>query len=119
MTEFGVGTYIRNVVRTLARLDRDSKYFLIGSLEKVAECGALPANFHAVALEGRDDTLKGNLAFRAIVRRLRVRRGSHSAPVSGFRAGLVVLIFLRCTTCWSTCMDRATLPLCGAACTSI
>ena len=31
MTEFGVGTYIRNVVRTLARLDRDSKYFLIGS----------------------------------------------------------------------------------------
>ena len=70
MTEFGVGTYIRNVVRTLARLDRDSKYFLIGSLEKVAECGALPANFHAVALEGRDDTLKGTLAFRAIVRRL-------------------------------------------------
>ncbi len=70
MTEFGVGTYIRNVVRTLARLDRDSTYFLIGSPEKVAECGALPPNFHAVALEGGDDTLKGNLAFRAIVRRL-------------------------------------------------
>jgi glycosyltransferase involved in cell wall biosynthesis len=70
MTEFGVGTYIRNVVRTLARLDRDSKYFLIGSPAKVAECGPLPPNFHAVALEGRDDTLKGNLAFRAIVKRL-------------------------------------------------
>jgi glycosyltransferase involved in cell wall biosynthesis len=70
MTEFGIGTYIRNVVRTLARLDRDSKYFLIGSPEKVAECGALPANFHAVALDGRDDTLKGTLDFRAIVRRL-------------------------------------------------
>ncbi len=70
MTEFGVGTYIRNVVRTLARLDRDSTYFLIGSQEKVAECGALPPNFHAVALEGGDDTLKGNLAFRAIVRGL-------------------------------------------------
>jgi glycosyltransferase involved in cell wall biosynthesis len=70
MTEFGVGTYIRNVVRMLARLDRESKYFLIGSPEKVAECGALPPNFHAVALAGRDDTLKGNLAFRAIVRRL-------------------------------------------------
>ena len=43
MTEFGVGTYIRNVVRTLAQLDRDSEYFLIGSSGKVAECGALLA----------------------------------------------------------------------------
>ena len=70
MTEFGVGTYIRNVVRTLAQLDRDNKYFLIGSPEKVAEFGPLPPNFHAVALDGGDDTLKGNLAFRTIVRRL-------------------------------------------------
>src|ERR1035441_82012 len=70
MTEFGAGTYIRNAVRPPARLDRESKYFLIGSLAKVAECGALPPNFHAVALDGRDDTLKGNLAFRAIVKRL-------------------------------------------------
>ena len=70
MTEFGIGTYIRNVVRALARLDRESKYFLIGSPEKMAEFGALPPNFHAVALDGADDTLKGTLAFRAIVRRL-------------------------------------------------
>ena len=70
MTEFGIGTYIRNVVRTLARLDRESKYFLIGSLTKVAECGPLPPNFHAVALEGRENSVKGNLDFRAIVRRL-------------------------------------------------
>jgi glycosyltransferase involved in cell wall biosynthesis len=70
MTEFGIGTYIRNVVRALARLDRESKYFLIGSPEKMAEFGTLPPNFHAVALDGGDDTLKGTLAFRAIVRRL-------------------------------------------------
>lgn len=70
MTEFGIGTYIRNVVRTLARLDRDSKYFLIGSAAKVAECGALPPNFHTIELAGRDDTIKGNLAFRAVARRL-------------------------------------------------
>ncbi len=70
MTEFGVGTYIRNVVRTLARLDHESQYYLIGSPAKVAECGELPSNFHAVALAGRDDTWKGNLDFRAIVRRL-------------------------------------------------
>jgi glycosyltransferase involved in cell wall biosynthesis len=70
MTEFGVGTYIRNVVRTLASLDRDSEYFLIGPPAKVTEFGALPPNFHAVSLDGRDDTLKGSLEFRAIVRRL-------------------------------------------------
>lgn len=70
MTEFGIGTYIRNVVRTLARLDRESKYFLIGLPAKVAECGPLPPNFHAVALSGCDNSVKGNLDFRAIVRRL-------------------------------------------------
>ncbi len=70
MTEFGIGTYIRNVVRTLARLDHDSEYFLIGSPARVTECGPLPPNFHAGELESRDDTLKGNLDFRAIVRRL-------------------------------------------------
>jgi len=70
MTEFGVGTYIRNVVRTLASLDHDSKYFLIGSPAKVAEFGALPPNFHMVGLDESDNTLKGVLAFRAIVQRL-------------------------------------------------
>ena len=34
MTEFGVGTYIRNVVRTLGRLDHETTYFLIGSPAK-------------------------------------------------------------------------------------
>jgi glycosyltransferase involved in cell wall biosynthesis len=70
MTEFGIGTYIRNVVRTLARLDLNSQYFLIGSPAKVAECGSLPPNFQSVELMGKDDSLKGNLEFRAIVRRL-------------------------------------------------
>jgi glycosyltransferase involved in cell wall biosynthesis len=70
MTEFGVGTYIRNVVRTLARLDRDGEYFLVGSPAKVAEFGALPPNFHMVSLNESDNTLKGMLAFRTIVKRL-------------------------------------------------
>src|SRR6202142_1344836 len=70
MTEFGVGTYIRNVVRTLARLDRDSTYYLVGSPAKMAECGPLPVNFQAVELAAFDNTLKGCMEFRAIVRRL-------------------------------------------------
>ncbi|MFY9561507.1 MAG: glycosyltransferase family 1 protein [Terriglobales bacterium] len=70
MTEFGIGTYIRNVVRTLARLDRESTYFLIGLPAKVEECGPLPAKFHPVPLADRENTLKGSFEFRAIVRRL-------------------------------------------------
>jgi glycosyltransferase involved in cell wall biosynthesis len=70
MTEFGIGTYIRNVVRMLAHLDRETDYFLIGLPAKVAECGTLPANFHAVPLVEADNTLKGNFGFRNIVSRL-------------------------------------------------
>ena len=50
MTEFGVGTYIRNVVRTLGRLDHETTYLLIGAPAKVEEIGALPPNFHSVPL---------------------------------------------------------------------
>jgi glycosyltransferase involved in cell wall biosynthesis len=70
MTEFGVGTYIRNVVRTLARLDQDTTYFLVGSPARMAECGPLPGNFQCVELTADDNTLKGCMEFRAIVRRL-------------------------------------------------
>src|SRR6201981_481890 len=70
MTEFGVGTYTRNVVRTLGRLERENKYFLIGSPEKVKEIGALPANFHTVPLLESDATTKGYFEFRVILKRL-------------------------------------------------
>ena len=70
MTEFGVGTYTRNIVRALGRLDRESKYFLIGPPQKVAEIGALPPNFHTVPLLGDDATIKSYFDYRAILKRL-------------------------------------------------
>ena len=70
-TDFGVGTYIRNVVRALGRLDLENDYFLIGPQEKTTEMGPLPPNFRAVALLEPDTTLKGYLGYRAIVTRLR------------------------------------------------
>jgi glycosyltransferase involved in cell wall biosynthesis len=70
MTEFGVGTYIRNVVRTLGRLDRQNKYLLIGSPGKVEEIGALPPNFHAVPLLASDRSVQGYREFRAALQRL-------------------------------------------------
>jgi glycosyltransferase involved in cell wall biosynthesis len=70
MTEFGVGTYIRNVVRTLGRLDRENKYLLIGPSAKVEEIGSLPPNFHAVPLHQPERSLRGWWEFRAILQRL-------------------------------------------------
>jgi glycosyltransferase involved in cell wall biosynthesis len=70
MTEFGVGTYTRNIVRALGRLDAENKYFLIGSPEKVTEIGSLPPNFHTVPLLGRDTTVKSYFDYRAILKRL-------------------------------------------------
>ncbi len=71
MTEFGVGTYIRNVVRTLGRLDHETTYFLIGSPEKVREIGPLPGSFHTVPILQPEGSLKAYWAFRSIVTRLR------------------------------------------------
>jgi glycosyltransferase involved in cell wall biosynthesis len=70
MTEFGVGTYTRNIVRALSKLDPENKYFLIGPPEKVAEIGSLSSNFHAVPLLGSDTTVRSYFDFRAILKRL-------------------------------------------------
>jgi glycosyltransferase involved in cell wall biosynthesis len=71
MSDFGVGTYTRNVVRALGRMDRQNKYFLIGSPEKVREIGALPPNFHTVPLLEPDSSAKGYFELRVILKRLR------------------------------------------------
>ena len=71
MTEFGVGTYIRNVVRTLGRLDHEDEFILIGSPAKVEEIGALPANFHAVPLLASDRSVQGYREFRTALQGLK------------------------------------------------
>jgi len=70
MNEFGVGTYTRNIIRALARLDRENEYFLLGPKEKVGEIGPLPKNFQAIAVPPPEST-KGFLQAHAVVSRLR------------------------------------------------
>jgi glycosyltransferase involved in cell wall biosynthesis len=70
MTEFGVGTYIRNVVRTLGRLDQQNPYFLIGSPAKMEEIGPLPPNFQPVPLHFPERSIKGFLEFREALQKL-------------------------------------------------
>ena len=70
MTEFGVGTYTRNVVRALGRIDQKTTYFLLGSRDKVAEIGFLPPNFQNIELRHPEGTLQSYFECRAAVRRL-------------------------------------------------
>jgi glycosyltransferase involved in cell wall biosynthesis len=70
MTEFGVGTYIRNVVRTLCRLDQENQYFLIGPPAKVQEIGALPPNFQNIAAVAPEHSFRGYQEFRTALKRL-------------------------------------------------
>jgi len=70
MTEFGVGTYIRNVVRTLGRLDRKNQYVLIGSPGQMHEFAALPENFEIIPASGPERTLRGYREFRTALTRL-------------------------------------------------
>src|SRR5262249_4099966 len=70
MNEFGVGTYTRNVVRALGRQDRENEYFLLGSAERAAEIGFLPANFKVIPLEQPETPVSSYLEYRSVVKRL-------------------------------------------------
>ena len=58
ITEFGVGTYTRNIIRALTRLDRENEYFLLGSPEKAKEMDDLPENFSSIEVAS-PETAKG------------------------------------------------------------
>ena len=70
MTEFGIGTYIRNVVRNLGHLDHENSYFLVGSPAKAQSIDSLPSNFHSIALTAPEQTVQGYREFRTAVKRL-------------------------------------------------
>ena len=68
---FGVGTYARNIVRTLAQLDAENQYFLIGAPERLRELGTLPANFKAIAFPRETSSPAYYLDFHALLRKLK------------------------------------------------
>jgi glycosyltransferase involved in cell wall biosynthesis len=53
--DFGVGTYIRNLLHGLAGLDRENRYVLVAPRADEPELGGLPPNFET-AVYGRSDT---------------------------------------------------------------
>ena len=65
--DFGVGTYIRNVVRMLGKLDHANEYLLIGQPERVFDIGSLPPNFRSIQLTLPVTSTAGYFALRRIV----------------------------------------------------
>ena len=73
LRDFGVGTYIRNVVRGLARLDRDgNEYLLIGGHDLLRDLGPLPGYFHLLPYNLSEDSTRDLFAFPRLLRRFRV-----------------------------------------------
>jgi len=65
--DFGVGTYIRNVVRELGVLDRNNEYVLIGEADRLFDVTRLPANFRAVNLPESPSSTRGYFGFRRVL----------------------------------------------------
>ncbi len=68
VSDFGVGTYIRNVVRELGKLDCTNEYVLIGESERIFDPARLPKNFRSVLLTLPPTSTRGYLALRRVLR---------------------------------------------------
>ena len=51
---FGVGAHIWNLVRSLAGIDQQNEYFLLGSRRQFLELGPLGPNFRAIHVPEED-----------------------------------------------------------------
>ena len=69
--DFGIGTYVRNLVTALARLDRENRYTLIARPETRPELSSLGANFDCADYNRTDTDLTHNLTFPLFLRRFR------------------------------------------------
>jgi len=68
---FGIGTYIRNLVRALARLDNANRYTLVVRPPDSGELAGLGPNFNTAIYDRPDTELIHNIAFPRFVRTLR------------------------------------------------
>ena len=59
--DFGVGTYIRNLIKTLATTDSQNSYLLLGDADKVSAVAAWPENFRIIKWGLSQDTWKTHI----------------------------------------------------------
>ncbi|HEV2288801.1 MAG TPA: glycosyltransferase family 1 protein [Candidatus Acidoferrales bacterium] len=67
--DYGIGTYVRNIVRQLARLDSKNSYLLIGHREHFEQFGALPGNFQLLEYFADPGSFQTHLHLPFVLRR--------------------------------------------------
>jgi len=68
--DFGIGTYIRNLVRALARLDRDNRYTLVARPQETGDVSGLGENFTAAAYPRPETEFIHHFTFPTFLRKL-------------------------------------------------
>ena len=71
ITDFGIGTYIRNLVRALSRLDRENRYTLVVRPPDAGQFAGLGSNFSTAPYARPDTQLIHNMTFPRFLRTLR------------------------------------------------
>jgi glycosyltransferase involved in cell wall biosynthesis len=69
VADFGIGTYIRNLVRTLFRLDTTNHYTLITPAKDTPEFADLPSNFETVLYEPKGEAGLAQVGFSLFLRK--------------------------------------------------
>lgn len=72
INEFGVGTYIWNLVRNIAEIDSSNEYLLIGSHRNFHELGPLPSNFKQLYQPEENGFWRNNAVIPLALRRQHV-----------------------------------------------
>jgi len=70
--DYGIGTYVRNLLRELARQDDDAEYVLICPPADVPELGALGSRFHPVADRSGNYSMREQFGLPLTLARARV-----------------------------------------------
>ena len=74
--DFGIGTYIRNLIRALAACDKENRYTLIARPQDVEDLASVGDNFKAAAYARPDTELAHNFAFPRFLHSLRADLGT-------------------------------------------
>jgi len=68
--DFGIGTYIRNLIQALSRLEHKNRYTLIVPSRDIPEVQGLGSNFHCAVYPRPDTQLVHNITFPIFLRKL-------------------------------------------------
>ncbi|MBI4475214.1 MAG: glycosyltransferase family 4 protein [Acidobacteria bacterium] len=94
INEFGVGTYIWNLVRNISLLDDRNEYQLVGSQRKFHELGPLPSNFKQLYQADERSLWKEHISIPLMLRRqgVDIVHVPHHEPPIVVPAKLVVTV---------------------------